>query len=90
MNFENKIIFLGLVRGTNHLRHSPIMKAITAKLIIYPWMWIFMKNAMMGAQTMVYLATDPVLKETTGQYFKYIFFFEMKFSKYLFKLFSFK
>ena len=37
--------------------------------VIYPWMWIFMKNSTMGAQTPCHLATDPLLKDTTGQYF---------------------
>ncbi|KAH8358973.1 hypothetical protein KR093_003614, partial [Drosophila rubida] len=59
----------GLVRGTNHLRNSPLMSAICVKVITYPWMWLFMKNAVEGAQCAIRLATDPQLKQVTGEYF---------------------
>lgn len=61
----------GLVRGTDHLRESPLMRALCAKVITYPWMWLFMKNPSQGSQTPIYLATEHKLKDTTGQYFKY-------------------
>lgn len=60
----------GLVRGTRHMRHSPIMRAISAKLIMFPCMWLFMKTPVMGAQTAIYLATDEKIKSTSGEYFK--------------------
>jgi retinol dehydrogenase 13 len=60
----------GLVRGTNHMRQSPIMRAFSAKLIMFPCMFMFMKTAVMGAQTAIYLATDEKIKTTTGEYFK--------------------
>ncbi|XP_001990247.2 retinol dehydrogenase 13 [Drosophila grimshawi] len=59
----------GLVRGTRHLRNSPLMSAICVKVITYPWMWLFMKNAFEGAQSAIRLATDPQLKQVTGEYF---------------------
>ncbi|XP_030080071.1 retinol dehydrogenase 13-like, partial [Drosophila hydei] len=59
----------GLVRGTRHLRNSPLMSAICVKVITYPWMWLFMKNASEGAQCAIRLATDPQLKQVTGEYF---------------------
>lgn len=60
----------GLVRGTNHMRQSPIMRAISTKLIMFPCMWIFMKTPILGAQTAIYLATDEKIKTTSGEYFK--------------------
>lgn len=60
----------GLVRGTKHMRHSPIMRAFMCKCIMFPWMWLFMKKPILGAQTMVYLATQPTISTTTGAYFK--------------------
>ncbi|XP_055523969.1 retinol dehydrogenase 13 isoform X2 [Wyeomyia smithii] len=59
----------GLVRGTDHLRYSPIMKALFAKALTYPWMWLFMKSPYQGSQTMVRLATDPALSEISGEFF---------------------
>ncbi|XP_058443792.1 retinol dehydrogenase 12 [Malaya genurostris] len=59
----------GLVRGTDHLRYSPVMKALFAKVFTYPWMWLFMKTPYQGAQTMVRLATDPALSTTSGEFF---------------------
>ncbi|XP_055904323.1 retinol dehydrogenase 13 [Eupeodes corollae] len=59
----------GLVRGTSHLRNSPLMSAMCVKFMTFPWMWLFMKNPQEGAQTAVRLATDPQLKLVTGEYF---------------------
>ncbi|XP_049538655.1 retinol dehydrogenase 12 [Anopheles darlingi] len=56
----------GLVRGTGHLRHSPIMRALFARILTYPWMWLFMKSPAQGAQTIVRLVTDPELNGHTG------------------------
>lgn len=60
----------GLVRGTKHMRQSPIMRAFSTKLIMFPCMFIFMKTPVMGAQTATYLATDEKIKATSGEYFK--------------------
>lgn len=60
----------GLVRGTNHLRQSPIMRAFSTKLIMFPCMWLFMKTPLLGAQTAIYMATDENIKTTSGEYFK--------------------
>uniref|UniRef100_A0A8W7PVC2 Ketoreductase (KR) domain-containing protein n=1 Tax=Anopheles coluzzii TaxID=1518534 RepID=A0A8W7PVC2_ANOCL len=59
----------GLVRGTGHLRHSPIMKALFAKVLTFPWMWLFMKSPAQGAHTIVRLVTDPALAGCTGDFF---------------------
>ncbi|XP_037816887.1 retinol dehydrogenase 13 [Lucilia sericata] len=59
----------GLVRGTSHLRNSPLMSSICVKLMTLPWMWLFMKNPYEGAQCAIRLATDPQLKQVTGEYF---------------------
>ncbi|XP_043655550.1 retinol dehydrogenase 13 [Drosophila teissieri] len=59
----------GLVRGTRHFRNSPLMSSLCVKAVTYPWMWLFMKNAYEGAQCAIRLATDPQLKEVTGEYF---------------------
>lgn len=60
----------GLVRGTNHMRQSPIMRSFSAKILMLPWMWMFMKTPNQGAQTAIYLATDNTLSNITGEYFK--------------------
>lgn len=52
------------------IKRSPVMNAITAKIMAYPWMWIFMKNATQAAQTAIYLATEPKLQKVSGEYFK--------------------
>ncbi|XP_036213228.2 retinol dehydrogenase 13 isoform X2 [Bactrocera oleae] len=59
----------GLVRSTGHLRNSPLMSAISVKLMTFPWMWLFMKNPFEGAQCAIRLATDPKLKNVSGEYF---------------------
>uniref|UniRef100_W8BI45 Retinol dehydrogenase 13 n=1 Tax=Ceratitis capitata TaxID=7213 RepID=W8BI45_CERCA len=59
----------GLVRGTGHLRSSPLMSAISVKLMTLPWRWLFMKNPFEGAQCAIRLATDPKLKNVSGEYF---------------------
>jgi len=46
------------------------MSSLCVKAVTYPWMWLFMKNAYEGAQCAIRLATDPQLKEVTGEYFK--------------------
>uniref|UniRef100_A0A182RVU0 Ketoreductase domain-containing protein n=1 Tax=Anopheles funestus TaxID=62324 RepID=A0A182RVU0_ANOFN len=59
----------GLVRGTGHLRHSPIMKALFAKVLTFPWMWLFMKSPAQGAHTIVRLVSDPELASCNGDFF---------------------
>lgn len=46
------------------------MNAMCAKVITYPWMWLLMKSPLQGAQTAIYLATEPSLKTVSGEYFK--------------------
>lgn len=60
----------GLVRGTKHMRQSPIMQAWSARLIMLPWMYLFTKPPVMGAQTAIYLATEISISKTSGKFFK--------------------
>lgn len=60
----------GLVRGTKHMRQSPIMKTWSARILMLPWMFLFMKTPVMGAQTAIYLATENSIASTTGKLFK--------------------
>lgn len=53
------------------LSRSPIMKAMCAKVLTYPWMWLFMRSPNQGAQTIVYLAIEPSVSSITGEYFRY-------------------
>lgn len=62
-NFLSKLI-------PSLFRRSPIMSAIFAKIITYPWMWLFMRSPNQGAQTIAYLALEPSVK-VSGEYFKW-------------------
>uniref|UniRef100_A0A1A9W3J1 Uncharacterized protein n=1 Tax=Glossina brevipalpis TaxID=37001 RepID=A0A1A9W3J1_9MUSC len=73
----------GLVRGTSHLKNSPLMSAFCIKVMTFPWMWLFMKNPFEGAQCAVYLATDQQLKDISGEYFKCDGALPLKFDKRL-------
>lgn len=56
----------GLVRGTGHLANSPLMGALCAKVITYPWMWLFMKSADKGAQVSSWLINSINVSELTN------------------------
>ncbi|XP_011305182.1 retinol dehydrogenase 13 [Fopius arisanus] len=58
----------GLVRGTRHMRSSPINQARLLKLIMLPWMWLLMKSPVEGAQTTIYAAVSNSLSEKSGKY----------------------
>lgn len=60
----------GLVRGTRHMRSSPIEHGFMIKLAMYPWMWLLLKNPVQGAQTSVYAAVTKALDKTTGKYLR--------------------
>lgn len=49
---------------------SPLMGALCAKVLTYPWMWLFMKNPIQGAQTAIFLSVNKALDNVTGKYFK--------------------
>ncbi|XP_019700360.1 retinol dehydrogenase 13 [Harpegnathos saltator] len=59
----------GIVRGTRHMRYSPLNSTFLIKLIMQPWMWLFLKNAVQGAQTAVYVAVSRELEKHSGKYF---------------------
>lgn len=48
------------------------MSAICAKIITYPWMWLFMRSPSQGAQTITYLALEPSITNVSGEYFKWV------------------
>lgn len=60
----------GMVRSTQHLRHSILMKKWNIRMIMAPWMWLFMKSPNQGAQTSIFLATDPSLSNISGKFFR--------------------
>lgn len=47
-----------------------VMKAICAKAVTYPWMWLLMKTPTQGSQTGIYLASNTELNNISGVYFK--------------------
>lgn len=51
-------------------RNVGILHWKIAKLIIYPFMFIFWKSTRQGAQTSIRVAVDPVLEKVTGKYFE--------------------
>lgn len=51
------------------MRHSPLSSTFLIKLLMRPWMWLFLKNAVQGAQTAVYAAVTRELDEQSGKYF---------------------
>ncbi|XP_046617473.1 retinol dehydrogenase 13-like isoform X4 [Neodiprion virginianus] len=59
----------GRVRGTRHMRRSPISSTYIIKLSMQPWMWLLLKNPVQGAQTSVYAAVSTQLEKSTGKYF---------------------
>lgn len=48
------------------------MKALAAKVITFPWMWLFMKSPRQGAQTMIYMTVNQKLQDVSGKFFKYV------------------
>lgn len=59
----------GIVRGTKHMRHSPLSKSLVMKIAMGPWAWLLMKNPEQGAQTIIYMAVATELSKTSGKYF---------------------
>lgn len=59
----------GIVRGTRHMRHSLLNSTFLIKSIMRPWMWLFLKNAVQGSQTIVYIAVTRELNKHSGKYF---------------------
>ncbi|KAH8277840.1 hypothetical protein KR018_008509 [Drosophila ironensis] len=54
---------------TELIRNVDLLQLKIIKLLIRPFVWIFFKTAKSGAQTTLYAALDPSLKNTSGQYF---------------------
>ncbi|KAH0955575.1 hypothetical protein HN011_012108 [Eciton burchellii] len=68
-NITINVVNPGIVRGTRHMRYSPLNSTFFIKLIMRPWMWLFLKNAVQGAQTAIYAAVTQELNENSGKYF---------------------
>lgn len=61
----------GLVRGTDHLKNSVLCSSFITKIILWPFMWLFMKTPKQGCQTIVYAAVEPSLNNVSGVYLRY-------------------
>ncbi|KAF4519072.1 hypothetical protein B566_EDAN001664 [Ephemera danica] len=59
----------GLVRGTQHLRYSPLSGSMVLRVPTLPWLWLLAKTAKQGAQTTIFLAVEPKLAEVSGKFF---------------------
>ncbi|XP_017132709.1 retinol dehydrogenase 13 [Drosophila elegans] len=57
------------VVNTELFRNTPFLGSKFGKLLIAPFIWIFIKTKKNGAQTSLYAALDPILKDVSGQYF---------------------
>ncbi|XP_020801499.1 retinol dehydrogenase 13 [Drosophila serrata] len=57
------------VVNTELFRNTFFLRTKLGKLLIAPIIWIFVKTIRSGAQTSLYVALDPILKEVSGQYF---------------------
>jgi len=57
------------VCATDIKRHMGVDKSISGNIIANPLLWFLTKSAERGAQTPLYLATDPVIKEDSGTLF---------------------
>lgn len=62
----------GLVRGTEHLKRSVLCNSVFARLVVWPFMWLFMKTPKQGCQTIVYAAVEPSLNNVSGVYLRLI------------------
>ena len=51
-------------------RNVGILHWKIAKLILYPFMFVFWKSTRQGAQTSIRVAVDPALEKVTGKYFE--------------------
>lgn len=60
----------GLVKYTNFYKKSRISTSIIIKYFLSPWIWLFMKTPEEGAQTIIYMAVAPELKNVSGKYFR--------------------
>lgn len=49
-------------------------RAESSGLLAFPKKWLLMKTPKQGAQTIIYLAVEPKLKEITGELFEYVHF----------------
>ena len=54
---------------TDGMRNIGILQWKLVKLLVFPFMFLFMKSARQGAQTTIQLAVDPALEKVTGKYF---------------------
>ncbi|XP_063231599.1 retinol dehydrogenase 13-like isoform X2 [Bacillus rossius redtenbacheri] len=68
-NVTFNVVDPGIVRGTKHMRLSPLSSSIMVQMAMMPWLWLFMKSCSQGAQTIIYLAVARELARTSGTYY---------------------
>lgn len=54
---------------TELMRHMGIVNSFVGKILVYPFLWIFTKRPVSGAQTTLFCALDPSLENISGDYF---------------------
>ncbi|XP_046592306.1 retinol dehydrogenase 13 isoform X3 [Neodiprion lecontei] len=54
---------------TDIIRHMGFYNSTFSKIFLYPFAWPFIKTPKQGAQTCIYAALDPSLKDVSGKYF---------------------
>lgn len=59
----------GLV-DTEIIRHMGFYNSTFSKYFLYPFTWPFIKTPKQGAQTCIYAALEPSLKNVSGKYFR--------------------
>lgn len=55
---------------TEIIRHMGFFNSWVATILIKPFVWPFIKDPRQGAQTVIYAAIDPDIKDITGKYFR--------------------
>lgn len=61
----------GLV-DTEIIRHMSFFNSWFSTIFLKPICWPFIKTPRQGAQTIIYLALDPEVKNITGKYFRFV------------------
>lgn len=55
---------------TDIIRHMSFYNSTFSKIFIYPFAWPFIRRPKQGAQTSIFAAVDPSLKDVNGRYFR--------------------
>lgn len=57
------------VVNTELMRHMSFYKSYISSLLVYPFIWIFLKAPVQGAQTSIYCSLSSELNDVSGKYF---------------------